>query len=634
MRGYWAQPSLSRDFALLSVAVLFVLVLISGWVSYSTYEKHSQRITVELEKEAQRIERALDSEMNNASYMLTALGKQIVVDQDRSLVSIAQKLKAFYAKGYIYAIFTLVSPQEKIVVSSNLGVLDPPVDASDRDYVKKAAIEPWKMHIGRPVQGHVSNRWIIPTAMGLTDYTGKFIGTLNISIDIKLLTARIHNLAKREGISFSILSKNLIPLTDSAEDNDFVTNNFLTQKLINVNFSQNPSGLISNGSLFWGIGTFSYYRISPDYPYIVLLGYDTQHGDELVRNILWSRLLQMMMIGMFFVLFLWIMRVRMIKPVMEMTSIAASLAKGDTNISLPKAGAIEIEGLAHQIRRISEYVKETRRIEEELRNKILMLRRSREQTDMKNRSKSELLASVCHDLQQPLNNMIGAAEAMRDQLYGPIENRKYKQYALDIHATSTQLLESVRDVLTWSKAETSYLQLNEKLLDVAGNITKVMRFMADKIQASKLNVKLSMQEPLPKLVADEFRFQQMLSNLMLHLFEYAEPESTLLLEIKTVIENKDKIFFVISLTTAEDSPHSPAQLVELAERLAHTPAVYLSAQQQAEALEKSNINLELVKTIVSMHQGYFDISQNEQQVTTATIIFGPARIRFVDSANR
>lgn len=142
MRNSWAQPSLSRDFALLASAILFILCLLSTWVSFVTFSQHVKSISVELEKESIRIEHTLEKEMEDANYMLTALGRQIILDPSRDLVKLAQILKSFDSKGYIYSIFSWVSTDQRVIVSSNRGVLEKPVDISDRDYVKKAMTEP------------------------------------------------------------------------------------------------------------------------------------------------------------------------------------------------------------------------------------------------------------------------------------------------------------------------------------------------------------------------------------------------------------------------------------------------------------------------------------------------------------
>ena len=382
MRSTWAQPSLSRDFALLSAAILFVLTVISAIVTFTTFNSHSDRITSDMDKESLRVEHALSAEMESASYVLTSLGKQIVLDPDRNLTRLAQILKSFDSKDYIYSILSWVSPEQQLIVSSNKGVLEKPVDISDRDYVKKSFADPWKMAIGRPIEGRVSGRWVIPVSMGITDYTGKFIGTIMISIDINMLTDRVSGLVKRDGLSFAIVSRTLIPLAQVSDDKDFVNHNFPIQKLVNIDFAKNPSGLMSQVSMFWNSGNYSYYRASQTYPYIVLLGYDTRYSDETLRSLLLWRLLQAVAMAIFFVAFLWIVRMRMIKPVIEMTNIAGAVGRGEACAIMPRGGPVEIEGLAIQIRKISEYIEESKRIQDELRNKMFMLKKAKEKAEI------------------------------------------------------------------------------------------------------------------------------------------------------------------------------------------------------------------------------------------------------------
>ncbi len=378
MKSYWTRASLSRDFILLAAITLFLLFLISSWVTYATYTSYSDRIAADLKKEAARIEHTLGNDMDSASYMLNALGKQIVLDNDRNLTKIATVLKSFDSKGNLYSIFSWVSQDQHVVVSSNRGVLEHPVDVSDRDYVQESMADPWKMHIGRPIEGRVSERWVIPVAMGLTDYTGKFIGTIMISLDIQTLTGHLNDLLKHDGISFAIVSKTLIPLTQVSDDKDFVSHTFPLQKLDNVNFSDKPNGLITQGSLFWGSGSYYYYQASGSYPYILLLGYDARMNDDVVRSMLWSRLLQLGVIAVFLVTFLWIMRMRMIAPVSALTNAAEDIVRGTPYAPKSLHAPEEIRALSLQLQRISEYIEETKRVEDELRHKLYLLKKGEE----------------------------------------------------------------------------------------------------------------------------------------------------------------------------------------------------------------------------------------------------------------
>lgn len=634
MRSTWAQPSLSRDFALLSAAILFILIMISTVVTITTYSSHFEHVSNEMAKESIRIEQTINAEMQNASYTLTSLGKHIVLDPDRNLTKLAQIMKSFDSKDYIYSILSWVNPEQLLVVSSNKGVLEKPIDISDRDYVKKSFADPWKMEIGRPIEGRVSGRWVIPVSMGITDYTGKFIGTIMISIDINMLSDRISNLTKRDGLSFAILSKTLIPLAQVSDDKDFVSNNFPLPKLVNVNFSKNPNGILSQMNLLWNTGSYTYYRASTSYPYIVLLGYDARYSDEAVRGLLWWRLVQVVAMALFFVAFLWIVRVRMIKPVIEMTNIAASVAKGEACAIMAQGGPIEIEGLANQIRRISEYIEESKRIQDELRNKMFMLKKAKEQADINRRSQSEFLAYVCQEMRTPLNNIIGGAQVMKDQLYGPMENRKYRQYASDIYTTGNVLIDSTQDLLTLSKAEMDYIELVEKPVEIAGAINKALRFLSDKMQVEKLGIKVQLQEPMPKIIADEFRLQQILMNLLLHALSHALPESTILLEAKLITESRDKMYFAFVINSSGKPLYTNSELLALADKLYQT-GEYRSSSKLIELLkEQTDISLELAKTLINLHQGAIKIQKSNDNTISIAIFFSGNRVRFSEMAEK
>ncbi len=634
MKSPWAQPSLSRDFALLSLAILFVLSVISAVVTISTYSTHSERVANDMEKESIRIEQALNTEMENANYTLTSLGKHIVLDQDRNLIKLAQILKSFDSKEYIYSILSWVNPEQLLVVSSNKGVLEKPIDISDRDYVKKSFADPWKMAIGRPIEGRVSGRWVIPVSMGITDYTGKFIGTIMISIDINMLTERISNLVKRDGLSFAILNKTLIPLAQVSDDKDFVSNNFPLPKLVNVNFSKNPSGMVSQINMLWNTGSYTYYRASLNYPYIILLGYDARYNDEAVRGLLWWRLLMVVAVAVFLVTFLWIVRIRMIRPIIDMTSIAASVAKGEACAIMARGGPVEIEGLAVQIRRISEYIEETKRIQDELRNKMFMLKKAKEYADIDRRSQSEFLAYVCQEMRTPLNNIIGGAQVMKDQLYGPLENRKYRQYASDIYTTGNILIDSTQDLLTIAKAEMDYIELVEKPVEIAGAINKALRFLSDKMQVEKLGIKVQLQDPMPKLIADEFRLQQILMNLLLHALGHALPESTILMEAKLISENREKMYFAFVISSRGTPLYNNAELFALAEKLNHTPEYRASSKIMELLKEQTDISLELAKTLITLHQGTIDINKSTDGTIVIALFFSGNRVRFSESSDK
>jgi signal transduction histidine kinase len=308
-----------------------------------------------------------------------------------------------------------------------------------------------------------------------------------------------------------------------------------------------------------------------------------------------------------------------------MTELASAVARGEHSPQMQINGPVEVNMLAGEVRRIGEYIAETKRIEDELRNKVFMLKKAKEKAELDRRSKTEFIAYVCQEMRTALNNIIGFSQVMRDQLYGPIENRKYRQYSADIYKTGNTLLSHMQDLLTLSKIETGYIDLAEKPQDIAGVINKVLRFVADKLQAENLNVRLKLQEPLPRIMADEFRLQQMLMNLLLHMLQHMLPEQTLTLEAKLLSEGKEKPYFVFILTNGMGAGPSNVELLKIIEKLQDTRHLIRTMAEDG-VQKRTDLSFELARSLVEIHQGYIDVQHGEAGSMIITVFFTSQRI--------
>ena len=68
-------------------------------------------------------------------------------------------------------------------------------------------------------------------------------------------------------------------------------------------------------------------------------------------------------------------------------------------------------------------------------------------------AKTDFLAQVSHEIRTPLHAILGFAEVMMEERFGPVGNERYKDYLKDIHASGGHVMSLADDLLDLSKIE-------------------------------------------------------------------------------------------------------------------------------------------------------------------------------------
>jgi signal transduction histidine kinase len=142
------------------------------------------------------------------------------------------------------------------------------------------------------------------------------------------------------------------------------------------------------------------------------------------------------------------------------------------------------------------------------------LRDARDEAERASRAKSLFLACMGHELRTPLNHIVGFAEILRDERFGPLGNSKYKDYAADLAASGTHLNRMVNDVLEMARGVDGRIELNEDDIDTEETIRAAAAAMNDAVTASGLALTLDIAAALPHLWADPRRLRKCLDNLL------------------------------------------------------------------------------------------------------------------------
>ena len=129
-----------------------------------------------------------------------------------------------------------------------------------------------------------------------------------------------------------------------------------------------------------------------------------------------------------------------------------------------------------------------------------------------NRLKSEFLANMSHELRTPLTAIIGFSELLKEELFGPL-NEKQTDYVRDILEAGHHLLALINDILDLSKIEAGQMELAPAEVDVAELLEGVLSVIRERAHKAELTLHAALPPELP-LSADPRKLKQVLYNLL------------------------------------------------------------------------------------------------------------------------
>jgi signal transduction histidine kinase len=243
------------------------------------------------------------------------------------------------------------------------------------------------------------------------------------------------------------------------------------------------------------------------------------------------------------------------------------------------------------------------------------LTRARDVAETANLAKTEFLANMSHELRTPLNAVIGFSEIMRDEMYGALGDRRYREYSANIAESGRHLLSLIDDILDLSKIEAGKMTLTESSVDVCYLIESCVVLLRDQAQSRGIQVEASSEPRLPRLLADNRKLKQVLLNLMQNSVKFTPPGGTVKTSANLTPEGEMRI--VIADTgigmKEEDIPRALDRFGQVEGSLSRSH-------------NGAGLGLPLSKSLVELHGGTFAISSRPQHGTRITICLPRERV--------
>ncbi|MBE7635455.1 hypothetical protein GUA87_01250 [Sneathiella sp. P13V-1] len=131
-----------------------------------------------------------------------------------------------------------------------------------------------------------------------------------------------------------------------------------------------------------------------------------------------------------------------------------------------------------------------------------------------NTVKSQFLASMSHELRTPMNAIIGFAELISTEAYGPISPPRYLEYTNDILDSGRHLLALINDILDMSKIEAGRYTLDLVEVDVRGILKSTLKMCQPLADQKDVTLRIEQAGQDFSILGDERAMKQMMVNLV------------------------------------------------------------------------------------------------------------------------
>jgi light-regulated signal transduction histidine kinase (bacteriophytochrome) len=139
------------------------------------------------------------------------------------------------------------------------------------------------------------------------------------------------------------------------------------------------------------------------------------------------------------------------------------------------------------------------------------------------RVKSSFLANMSHELRTPLNAIIGFSEMISHEIFGPVGNDRYAEYANDINSAGEHLLSLINDVLDVSRLSARGRDLDLELMDLVTELRTSADLLTQQATARKQTFDVDLPDLALPVRADRRAIRQVALNLLSNAFKFTPP---------------------------------------------------------------------------------------------------------------
>jgi two-component system, cell cycle sensor histidine kinase PleC len=252
---------------------------------------------------------------------------------------------------------------------------------------------------------------------------------------------------------------------------------------------------------------------------------------------------------------------------------------------------------------------------EQLRAEKERAEKERGKAEDANRAKSAFLANMSHELRTPLNAILGFSEVLEAELFGPMSNKTYKDYAGDIHNSGRYLLALINDILDLSRIEAGRHEVAEEPTQVKECMEYARHMLEAKSAEKNISVTMETSPNLPKLMCDFRALNQIAINLLTNAVKFTPDGGKVTMIAKVIPDGR------LEFAVSDNGPGIPK-----AEQVLLMSSFTRGTQATKQAIEGAGLGLPIVRGLMKVHGGQMVIDSEPGNGTDVICYFPASRV--------
>ena len=643
-----ARANFSKNFLYFAILVIAGALLMC-WLNYYNAKRDFEiRTNKRVNNNAVKLNDQIDNFLIYSENLTRLVSNNISQQNTRDPNKIAKILenirpKIDYAKYNIFALslFNFVNEEGRIIATSSGGVMKENLFVSPikRPWLISAKLAPWKFQIVKSDIGIVSKEPIIPIGFGVTNENGKFLGFISLGINAVKLVKALETSLIGHSTSFVILNDDNSAIIASENFDQTILRN-IKSDLDGKTDKENAKILIRGQQFF-----YSKIRHYPNLSILVGNNKDAARAEFLSLTL--PGFLNYLYFTVFFLALLYFFKVKLLNPVIILSSKANKISQGHTDTYIPRSQIAEIDSLAQSICMVRDFVKKQNE------EKLL--------AERENQNKSDFLSSTAHEFKNIIASIVGISEIIKSNFIAKSESKNHyftsdeirenKEFLDDIIKLSDEISSFIYDVIDVNQAATGNFKIEEsETVDIRDIVLKSVKLLKIRAIKNKKHIVTQFSKGLDTNFninnLDPRRIKQILVNILSNSIKYAKDNSRIEVKIEALDKEvsdllRDSLVQNIRQNQDLDKLHKK-HLMEIINkgrpRVIITIKDYgggMSEEELKVAMEKygrlenskkpfidsTGLGLPIVKYLVEMQGGMINISSKKDVGTEVRIIF-------------